>query len=477
MSQDLKQKTAKGIFWSSIERFSTQGIAFILSILIARQLSPDDYGIIAMLTIFFSFCNAIVDSGFSTALIRKIDRTESDNSTVFYFNIVVGFITTIFLFLSAPLIAYFFDMPLLIPITRALSITVFIGSLGTVQQVLLITQIDFKTQAKISLTTTLLSGFLGLYGAYIGWGVWALVTQMITASLLRPLLLWGLVKWRPTMPFSIESFKILFSFGSKLLASTLLELTYNNIYNLVIGKIFQASSLGYYSRAQQFAQFPSANVTGIIQRVTFPVLSILQNEDEKLANSYRKLLRVSAFIIFPLMVGLAAIAKPLIITILTEKWSGVITLLQIICFAMMWYPIHAINLNLLQVKGRSDLFLRLEIIKKIIGVIILCITVPFGVLVMCLGQVVTSLIFLVVNTHYTGKLIQVGFIRQMQDLAPSLFASLVMGGTIYYLISFISSLFLQLIVGVFVGMFFYLIIAVGFRLKEFAYLKDLISKK
>lgn len=477
MPEGLKHKVAKGILWSSVEKFSTQGVTFVLGILIARQLSPDDYGVIAMLAIFFSVCGTLVDSGFSTALIRKTDRTESDNSTVFYFNIAVGLVVSLLLFVSAPLIAHFYDTPLLVPVTQVLSVTVFISSFGTVQQALLTSRIDFKTQSKISLTTTLLSGILGVWGAYEGFGVWALVWQMLSSSILRSVLLWIFVRWRPTMPFSVASFRGLFAFGLRLLASSLLDAAYNNSYTLVIGKFFSAPVLGNYSRANQFVHFPSSNISAIIQRVTFPALSAIQNEDARLASSYRRLLRFSAFIVFPLMIGLAAVAKPMIVVFLSEKWLGAAVILQIICFSMMWFPIHAINLNLLQIKGRSDLFLRLEVIKKMIGVTVLCITIPLGIIAMCYGQVFTSLVSLIVNTHYTGKIIQVGYVRQVRDFTPALFAALVMGAAVLLVQQLFVSASLQLGVGIIVGGVTYLIIIYLFRFSEVGYVRELLTKR
>ncbi len=475
MPQRLANKTFSGVIWSSLERFSTQGISLILGILIARQLTPDDYGTIALLSIFFGICNTFVDSGFSRALIRKIDRTESDNSTVFYFNILIGFIASLLFFLSAPAIASFFNIPLLIPIVRILSLTIFIGSFGAVQQALLTAKIDFKTQAKVSLTTALISGLSGLLAAYNGLGVWALVIQMVVSSVFRSALLWLFTHWYPTMPFSKSSFKELFGFGSKLLLSGLLDITYNNIFTLVIGKFFSPSALGNYSRASQYAQFPSSNLTEVIQKVTYPVLSQLQNQDDRLAASYRKLLKTSAFVIFPLMIGLAALAEPIIYVLLTSKWMGAAPYLQIICFALMWYPIHSINLNLLQVKGRSELFLRLEIIKKTLGVVMLGITLPLGVLAMCYGQVLTSLLCLVVNTHYTGKLLNVGFFIQMKDILPALIISLTMGVSVTLAIKIVESPSIQLILGITSGAICYLSLALVFRLNEIVYIKDLIK--
>ncbi len=476
MSQNLKKKTAKAVGWSAVERFSLQTVGFITGLLIARQLAPSDYGVIAMTSIFFAISSTFIDSGFSSALIRKNDRTESDNSTVFYFNIVIGAIATLLVFFSAPLVAKFYDQPLLVPIMRVLSFRLIIGSFNGVQQAILSARIDFKSQAKIAFTSNILASVVALTTAYMGWGVWALVAQSITSTITRTVMLWTTVRWYPTMPFSKKSFDELFGYGSKLLASALLDTTYSNIYTIVIGKVFSAGELGVYSRASNLSKFPSENITGIIQRVTFPVLSKMQDEDERLSINYRKLLQVSAFLVFPLMIGLSAIASPLIVTILTPKWSGAIVYLQILCFSMMWYPIHAINLNLLQVKGRSDLFLRLEVIKKIIGVTVLVTTIPMGLVVMCYGRIFSSLICLIVNTHYTGKLINVDYFKQMGDLLPALLGSLAMGGVVYFTTTLIDSPSLQLGAGVVVGAATYTMIALIFRFREVGYLKELIKK-
>ncbi len=476
MSNSLKKKTAKAIGWSALERFSLQAVGFISGLLIARQLAPSDYGVIAMTSIFFAISSTFIDSGFSLALIRKNDRTESDNSTAFYFNIIIGTIATLLVFFSAPLVAKFYDQPLLIPIMRVLSFRLIIGSFNGVQQSILTARIDFKSQAKVALTSNILGSAVALTTAYFGWGVWALVTQSIASTLIRTVMLWTTVRWYPTMPFSKKSFDELFGYGSKLLASSLLDTTYNNIYTIVIGKVFSVGELGVYSRASSLTKFPSETVTRIIQRVTFPVLSKMQDENERLSINYRKLLQVSAFLVFPLMIGLSAIASPLIITILTPKWSGSIIYLQILCFAMMWYPIHAINLNLLMVKGRSDMFLRLEVIKKIIGVIVLVTTIPMGLVAMCYGRILSSLICLVVNTHYTGKLINVGYLKQMGDLLPTLLGSLVMGGVVYFTTTLIESPILQLVAGISVGVVTYALIALIFRFREVGYLKELIKK-
>lgn len=476
MSESLKSRTAKGIIWSSIERFSVQFIQLILSVLIARVLSPEDYGIVGMLAIFLAIAQTFVDSGFSNALIRKIDRTEVDNSTVFYFNIIVGIVFYLILFFSAPLIARFYNTPILIPITRVLALGVFFNSLTIVQRAILTAKVDFKTQAKSSLVSVLISGAIGLYMAYTGYGVWALVIQALFGYILNTVTLWILTKWKPIWSFSLTSFKEMFGFGSKLLISALLDTTYSNLYTIIIGKVYSSADLGFYSRANNFAQFPSSNLTGIMQRVTYPILCEYQDQNDRLKQVYRKYLRTSAFIIFPLMVGLAAVAHPLIITILSEKWTGSVVLLQIISLGLMLYPIHAINLNLLQVKGRSDLFLRLEIIKKSIGIIILIITIPRGLIWMCLGQIISSILCLMVNTFYTGKLINLGFLKQLKDLLPSLAYSLSMGIVVLMVINCFKDNLTQLIVGVVAGIVYYLSVTKITNSSELNNLLSLIRK-
>jgi len=466
LSESLKQKTVKGVFWSSVERFSVQGILFLVMIIMARLLTPKDYGLVGMVAIFIAVAQSLVDSGFSQALIRKQNRTETDNSTVFYFNIVVGILLYFILFAIAPWVADFYDSPELTALMRVVCLSVVFNSFVVVQRALLTVNIDFKTQAKASLTAAIVSGVVGIGMAYSGFSYWAIVAQQLVNLGLNTLLLWIFAHWRPRWTYSWNSFGELFTFGSKLMVSGLLEVIYRNMYLLVIGKVFTASSLGYYTRAHQFAEFPSSNLTSIIQRVTYPVLCQIQDDDERLALIYRRFLRVSAFFIFPLLVGLSAVAKPLILLLLKEQWLFASTLLQIICFGMMWYPIHAINLNLLQVKGRSDLFLKLEIIKKIMAVIILCITVPMGLVAMCVGQIFSSIICLIINTHYTGKLIQVGFLRQMQDLLPTLMLSLTMWGVVHVIISCISGLIFQLIIGILSGVIYYVTAALLFRFPE-----------
>ena len=468
----LKDKTVKGVIWSAVDRFSAQGIQFVFSILIARLLVPEDYGVIAMLNIFLAVSQTFIDSGFGTALIRKIDRTETDFSTVFYFNIAVAVFFYLGLFFAAPAIANFYNTPLLVPVTRVTAINLVISSLSGIHNAKLSIAIDFKSRAKISIVSAVLTGSVGLWMAYSGYGVWALVVQTVFAGIIRTIMLWIIVKWYPKLVFSWKSFKEMFSFGSKLLASGLLDTIYNNIYPLVIGKVFSPTTLGVYSKANSLAQFPSSNITSVLQSVTFPVLSTIQNEEDRLTAAYKRFLRIAAFVVFPLMMGLSAVADPFIRLALTDKWEGAIYLLQIICFWMMWYPIHAINLNILQVKGRSDYFLKLEIIKKVQGVIVLCITVPMGIVAMCYGSLISSIICLIWNTYYTKKLFGYGFFAQMKDLFPVIIHSLAMWLLVSVIVHFVPNLWLKLIVGVLSGMAYYI---VGAYLMKFPEMDELLT--
>jgi O-antigen/teichoic acid export membrane protein len=473
----LKQKTIAGLKWSAIERFATQGIGFAISIVIARILSPSDYGLIGMISIFIAVSNVFVGAGFGSALIRKQDRTEADCSTVFYYNILVSTLFYFLLFMAAPRIADFYHTPELTTITRVVGLNIIIGAFGAIQSTKLSIAIDFKTQAKISLIVVVITGGVGLAMAYKGFGVWALVIQGLASAILTSLLLWYFVRWKPLWTFSVSSFKELFGFGSKLMLSGLLDTIYSNIYQLIIGKKYLAVDLGYYTRAVGLVQLPSSNITGIIQRVTFPVLSEIQHDAERLKKNYRRLLKMSAFIIFPVMVLLAALGKPLVILLLTEKWLPAVPLMQVLCFSAMFYPIHAINLNLLQVKGRSDLFLRLEIIKKILITLVLFVSVPFGVLAMCYGTIFTSLVALIINTYYTGKLIRHGFFDQMKDIVPVLVLSLLAGLAAFLPTLFFKGNLIQILIGGIAGGGIFLGAGYLFKLQEMSEIKAILLKQ
>ena len=476
MDKALKEQTKKGVIWSAVQRFSTQGLQFVITLFMARLLTPEDYGIIGMLGIFLAVSSVFVDSGFISALTRKQERTQADICTVFYFNITIALLAYLILFFCAPLAAQFYDLPVLSPVLRVIGLIVIINSFGAVQATLLTIKLDFKTQARVAVISISLSGIIGIICAFWGFTYWALVIQGIVSSSISTLLFWFYSPWRPQAVFSRRSFKEMFSFGSKLLASSLINSIYNNIYALVIGKLFSAGTLGHYSRAESYANFPSISITGIMQRVTYPVLCTMQSDNQELAHTYRKFLSLSAFVIFPMMAGLSALAHPFVVIVIGHQWEFCAVLLQILCFSLMWYPIHAINLNLLQVKGRTDLSLRLEVIKKIVGVTILCTFVPFGIVALCYSRILSSILCLIINTYYTGKLINVGFLRQMSDYAPTLLISLMMWGVMMTVNCITDNLYLQMLTGVIIGIAFYSLFSYIFNRELFKTTLSLISK-
>lgn len=476
MTENLKRKTVSGVMWSAIERFSLQGVQFVMQLVMARLLLPSDYGMIAMLTIFLQIAQAFIDSGFTNALIQKKDRTEVDYSTVFYFNIIIALLFYCILFVSAPLIAKFYNMPDLILVMRVMALSLIILSFSAVHKTKLTIEINFKIQSKITLIAAGISGIIGVGIAYLGYGVWALVYQSILNAMLTTILFNCFYRWKPLKTFSMKSFKRLFSFGSKLLVSGLIHTVYYNLYGIVIGKRFSAAELGYYTRAEQFAILPSYNLSAIITRVTFPILNSIQDDNERLASTYRKYIRLSSYLIFPLMVGLASLANPLVDLFLTEKWNGTVALLQILCFDWMFDHLSGINLNLLYVKGRSDLALRLEIIKKIIAITILLASIPLGIIGMCLGRVLYSLIATYANTYYTNSLIGLSFRTQLKDIIPYLILSLAMGGVVYATTYLGLSNIIQLIIGITIGILFYISISYIFKITSLKVLLQLIHK-
>lgn len=477
MAESLKKKTVKGVAWTSLEQVANLGFGFIIGVILARILSPSDYGLIAMIAVFNAIAYAFLDSGFGNALIRKPDLTENDNSTAFIFNITAGIVLYGVIWIIAPLVASFYDKPILTSLLRAEGVLLIISSFKIVQNTQLSRSLNFKAKTIINVTANVLSGIIGIICAYKGLGVWALVIMHLSSGAISLVLLWIISPWRPHGKWQKASLKYLWGYGSKLLASGLLDTVYRNIYPIIIGKFFSAADLGQYTRAKSYANLPSVSLTNVLQKVTFPVLSQIQEDTVRLGDSYRRMLRFTAFLVFPIMIGMAALARPLVITLVTDKWSQCVPYLQIICFASMWYPIHAINLNLLQVKGRSDLFLRLEIIKKTIVTVAIFASVPFGIIGICIGSVCTSIICLVINTHYTGVLINVGFVMQMKDLSATLLLSLSMGFLVYFTVIPIDSNPMKLLVGIPFGIAYYLLSAKLLRLPELKEAIKIIKRK
>lgn len=470
MADSLKSQAVKGVVWSAVERFSVQGIQFVLSIIIARLVAPSEYGLIAMLGIFLAIAQTFIDSGFSNALIQKKDRTEEDFSTVFYFNIVVSLVVYLILFLSAPYIALFYKEPLLDIITKWVGLNIIISALSIVQRAKLTIQLNFKTQAKASLIAVVISGICGITMAYYGYGVWALVCQSLLNNLLSTLLLWVFARWMPAFIFSWQSFKGLFSFGSKLLLSGLLHTIYLNLYTLVIGRRYSATDVGYYNRSYSIAQYPSVNIVGVITRAIYPIQCEMQHDEERLCSSFIQYLRMSCYIIFPLMIGLAVLSKPMVLILLTDKWAFMSDLLSILCIAYMWYPVMVINNQMLNVRGRSDYFLKAEIIKKIVAIIVLLVTMPLGLRILCLGILFYNILDMVIIIVFTKKVMNTGFRQQFQAILPIFLVSVGMGVVTHLFLLINSNVYIQLFGGIFIGAVCLAFLSFVFRIKEFSYL-------
>lgn len=417
--QSLKDKTVKGTFWSGIDNVAQMGVSFIVGVVLARLLSPDDYGLIGIITIFTAICTVLINSGFSSALIRKKDVTEDDYNTVFITNLVMSLVLYGIVFICAPLIAKFFDRNELVALTRVSCLGIIIGAISLVQQTILTKRIDFKTQTKITLIASILSGLIGIAMAFLGFGVWALVAQSVSSQVLRTVLLWIYCKWLPRIIFSINSFIDLFGFGWKIMISSLLDTLWKELYQVVVGKFYSPATLGQYTRAKQFSQLFSSNLTNVIQRVTFPVLADIQEERERMVNAYRRIIKITMFITTICMFSLGAVSEPLLYCLIGPKWHEAAIYLPLICVSASFYPLHAINLNMLQVQGRSDLFLGLEIIKKIIGLAPLAVGIFIGIIPMLIVSIFIGVVNYFLNSYYSGKLIGYSSWMQIKDFAPS----------------------------------------------------------
>jgi teichuronic acid exporter len=474
----LKQKTISGLFWSLIDSVANQGIQFVFGIILARILSPKEFGLIGMLAIFIAISQSIIDSGFTQALIRKKSCTQTDYSTVFFFNLFVGLLLYFILFVFASTISSFFNEPVLKSVLRVLGLSLIFNSLSIIQKARLAKEINFKLQTRISITASVASGIVALIMAYKGFGVWSLVSLTLVRFFLNSLLLWVWGKWQPVWEFSVISFRELFSFGSRLLVSGLIDTIYQNVYYLVIGKYFSSTELGYYTRADQFNALPSQNLQGIISRVSYPVLVTIRDDLVQLKSAFKKLIRSTMLISFVLMIGMAVVAKPMIIVLIGEKWIPAVEYLQMLCFVGMFYPLHALNLNMLQVQGRSDLFLRLEVIKKSIAVPVIIIGVFYGIKAMILGMFINTLIAYYLNSYWSGKFIGYSFSEQLKDILPAFLLALVVNGFVFLIgilidVPPVILLFLQILSGGILTFSFCEL----FKFKDYLYLKTILTEK
>lgn len=473
--ESLKKQTVRGVGWSFADSMLGQGVSFLVGLVLARLLSPDEYGLIGIIMIFIAVFNSIVDSGFSNALIRKNDATDKDYNTMFIVNLGVSIFLFIALYFASPSIAQFFQREELTALCRVMGFVVILNALSIVQNTVLTKRLDFKTKTKASFISSVSSGIVGIAMAYAGYGVWALVGQQISRQLLNTLCLWFFNRWWPNFKFSIESFREMWQFGWKLLVSGIIDQTWTQIYQVVIGKCYTPATLGLYTRAQQFATICSSNLTGIVQRVSYPALSKLQDDRERLKAGYKKVIKVTMLVTFTLMLGLAGCAKSLIVVLIGEKWLECVPFLQILCFNMMLYPLHALNLNMLQVQGRSDLFLKLEIIKKIISIIPILLGIFVNIYWMLISSVVTGIIAYYLNAYYSGPFLKYNITEQIKDIYPSLFMALVMFAILFAVSYLTISPILMLLLQIIIGVLFMLSICEFRKQEEYIEIKTIIQ--
>ncbi len=450
--QSLKDKTVKGVGWSAADSFLSQGITFVVGLVLARLLSPSEYGLIGITAVFITVFNAIIDSGFSQAIIRKKEASNEDYNTMFITNMVLSVILFLILFFSAPAIACFFERPELISLTRVMGIVLIINALSITQNTVLTKRIDFKTKTKASLISAVLSGIVGIVMAFMGYGVWSLVGQQITKQLANTICLWIFNKWWPNFKFSVFSFKYMWGFGWKLLVSSLIDTTWNELYQVVVGKFYSPATLGQYSRSKEYASIFSVNLQSIVGRVTFPVLAEIQDDKERLVGAYRRIIKTTMFVTAVSMISMGAIAEPMIYCLIGPQWHQAATFLPLICINMSLRPLHATNLNMLKVQGRSDLFLKLEIIKKIIAIGPIALGIFVGIYWMLVGGVITGFFAFFLNSYYSGKMIGYSSWMQLKDVVPSYGLSFLIALSVYFLkylpLSYWIILPMQIIVGI-----------------------------
>lgn len=472
--ESLKNKTVKGVAWSGIDNVAQFGVSFLVSIVLARLLSPDDYGLIGIIAIFTAVCTAIINGGFTTALIRKKDVNDDDYNTVFLVNLGASVFLYVIIFILAPIIADFFRRGELIELTRVASLGLIIGSLALVQQTILTKRIDFKTQTKITIIASISSGVVGITMALLGCGVWSLVAQSLSSQGLRTALLWGANKWLPNLHFSPKSFHELFGFGWKMMVSSLLDTVWKELYQVVVGRFYNSATLGQYTRSKQFSQLFSSNLTAVIQRVTFPVLSNIQDENDRMVLAYRRIIKVTMFITAISMLFLGAISEPLLYCLIGAKWHEAATYLPLICIAGSTYPLHALNLNILEVKGRSDLFLGLEILKKIIALGPLFVGAFVGIMPMLYANLLTSIISFFLNSYYSGKLIGYSSWMQIKDITPSYAIAVIIAVSVFFLKELPISNWIILPSQIILGLFILVLICRMCNIEEYNEIKAIL---
>lgn len=476
MANDLKKKAISSLIWRFLERCGAQGVSFIVSIVLARLLAPEVYGTIALVTVFTAILQVFVDSGMANALIQKKDADELDFSSVFYFNLVMCVALYLLLFVCAPLIASFYNNAELVPVIRVLGITLLISGVKNVQQAYVSRTLQFKRFFFATLGGTIGAAVVGIVMAYMGFGVWALVAQTLFNSLTDTVILWITVKWRPRLQFSFRRLKGLLNYGWKLLVSGLLHTVYTNLRSLIIGKVYTTQDLAYYEKGQSFPSFVVTNINSSIDSVLLPTMSGVQDNRETVKAITRRSIVTSSYLMWPMMVGLAAVAKPLVLLLLTDKWLPAVPFLQISCFALGLEPLQTANLNAIKAVGRSDIFLKLEIVKKTISITILLLFMRFGVIAIAASGLAYSVIATIFNASPNRKLLGYSYFEQIRDILPSFLLALLMGAVVYPIALIPMPTVLILAVQVLVGVIIYAGVSYVLKLEPFFYILNTIKQ-
>ncbi|PKM90638.1 MAG: flippase [Firmicutes bacterium HGW-Firmicutes-10] len=457
-------KIVSSLLWKFLERVGTQGITFVVQIILARLLLPEEYGIVAIINVFIILANILVQSGLNSALVQKKDADETDFSTVFFLSIFISILLYLILFLFSINIADFYNNSKLVLIIRVLSLVLIAGAVNSVQIAYISKNLLFKKLLTSSITASSISGIIGIIMALYGWGVWALVLQQLLNQFLITLILWYKVRWRPHFRFSIDRLKLMFSFGWKLLVSSLLNTLYNDMRTLVIGKVFSASTLGYYNRGKQFPGLIIDNINGSIQAVLLPALSSRQDNLDRVKNLTRKSISISTFIVLPIIIGLAVVAEPMVHIILTDKWLPAVPFIQIYCIIFALRPIQSAHVQAINSLGRSDIFLKIEITRTIFGLIILFISIPFGVFAIAFGELLGIIYSSFFYSYPNVKLIGYSYIEQLNDIFPAFIITVIMSICVYAIQYISMSAGILLILQITFGIIFYIALAFLFRL-------------
>ncbi|MEZ5044608.1 MAG: lipopolysaccharide biosynthesis protein [Saprospiraceae bacterium] len=474
MSGSLKDKSVSAFLWVIIDKLGSSSINFIITLILARLLSPEDFGVIAMVMVFFELSSSFVDSGFSNALVREKEISEADKSTTFVFNFITALVVYGILFVCAPAIAGFFKEPSLVPITRIMGLNLIINSFSIIQQAVLTQQIDFKTQTKVRIPSVLISGGVAVVLAFAGFGVWSLVIQLVLRAALDSILLWYFHPWKLSLKFYKASFLRLFKFGSNILLAGLVQRFFQHIFKIIIGKYFALATLGFYDQANRFCNMAINHLFQAAQKISYPILSKLQDDFVRLKEGYRKFIKLTSFAIFPSMVLLGVLAEPIIFTLIGEKWAASVPFLKLLCIAGVTYHFHVINQNILLVLGRSDLGLMIEILEKISITIAIIIGVQFGITGLVIGQVISAYVNLIFTTYYSKKYLNYPFFEQIKDILPTIVISLIMGLVLHFAYQFMVPNFLTLFLLGTIGGVIYLGLHYLWKTDEYLMLEKII---